>query len=78
MRARTVVMGLLLAGVAACGGEPKTANESANIAVGNNAVVAAKTTSAQSCPDDGDRLEISGLCRGRAVAYLNAVDGFSA
>lgn len=78
MRARTVVMGLLLAGVAACGGEPKAANESANAAVGNNAAVVANSASAQSCPDDGSRLELTGLCSGRAVAYLNAVDGFSA
>lgn len=78
MRARTVVMGLLLAGVAACGGEPKAATESANAAVGNNAAVVANSASAQSCPDDGGRLELTGLCNGRAVAYLNAVDGFSA
>lgn len=28
-----------------------------------------------SCPDDGARLPITGICAGRAVAYLNVADG---
>lgn len=66
----------LLAGTTACKDAPGGANASAN-AVETGNTMAAAATAGQTCPDEGDRLALTGLCRGRAVAYLNGVDGYA-
>jgi hypothetical protein len=52
-----------------CGDGGKTA-ESGN-AAGPDAAAAASSAQDRSCPDDGGRLPLTGLCEGRAVNYLN-------
>lgn len=67
------VSALMLAGnamlsLAAC------AQPSAN---GNAAATADDRTVPAACPDDGDRLPVTGLCASRSLAYLNTAGGQS-
>lgn len=69
MHFKCLWMGMMLASVAGCRPQPAVDN-AVNASNGSDRVATKQLEAPGSCPDDGPRLALTGLCQGRAVAYL--------
>ncbi|WP_370177619.1 hypothetical protein [Alteriqipengyuania sp.] len=68
MKPSLAIIGFAMLLLSACSNQPDA--QASDRADGDD-TQRAETT----CPDDGDRLPITGICAGRAVVYLNAAGG---
>lgn len=77
MRFMGIFICALLAATAGCGKAPVADNDSANASHdrSDSDLSTANGAKAEGCPDDGARLALTGLCQGRAAAYLNGSEG---
>ncbi len=70
MRHAITVASLAVLMLTACGNKADGGGDTSD-----NAVAEIAPDVDGTCPDDGGRLAITGICSGRAVAYLNVADG---